>query len=83
MNSNQLSVISDQPVDLTESEELYRPISEYGEAHLQAMASLSKAVVRGDEVGMKKFFDQVCYFEQAQRQAGIEFRKLLLHRLVK
>jgi len=77
----QSSVVSDQSSAGPTTTQVYRPIVEHGDAHLLAMANLVQAVARGDEVEMKKFFDQVIYFEQAQRQAGIEARQYFLSKV--
>ena len=60
------------------TEEIYKPIVDFGEAHAKAITNLTKAIANGDEISMKKYFDEAKYFEQQQQQAGIEARKYFL-----
>jgi len=61
--------------------QVYKPIVDHGEAHARAIANMTKAIARGDQVAMQKYFKEAQYHEQMQRNAGIQARRYFLSKV--
>lgn len=72
--------MSDPNKPESKTDQLYKPIADYGEAHRKAIANMTAALGRNDQAAMKQYFDEAIYCEQMQREAGIAARRYLVQK---
>ena len=64
--------------DLTNTEQVYKPINDHEQANAIAVENWKQAMHAGDLKAAQKYFDEASYHEQMVRESGIKARQYFL-----